>query len=150
MGYCDLEGCRLLAAKGLAYPNGIAFGQDGLLYIANSATGEVHANQLHVERSTLELVDKVTIPHPIDNLAVDSDGDIFVASFPQVYKFMESTATPYDILPPTAAWRMRKKVNGKYQLDKVIEDNGSILPCATIVVHDAQTGRMFLGGKSHS
>jgi arylesterase/paraoxonase len=95
----------------------------------------------------LKLLDSIKIPYPIDNLSEDSNGDIFVASFPQLYQFLKSTVNPFDVLPSTAAWRIRKNEKGTHQVDKVLEDNGSVLPSATIVVHDPQTGRMFLGGE---
>lgn len=147
MGYCDVEGCRLLTAAPQAYPNGIIKGSDGLIYVAHSSTGDVQVNELQPESSTLKLLDTIKIPHPIDNLSEDSNGDIFVASFPQLHKFLKSTASPFDILPPTTAWRIRKAKSSIHQVDKVLEDDGSVLPSATVVVHDPQTGRMFLGGE---
>lgn len=147
MAHCDPEGCHFLAATRQAYPNGIIKSKDGLIYIANSATDEVLVNELQSEGTTLKLVDKIKIPHPIDNLAADSNGDIFVASLPHLLKYLKSTESPFDILPPTAAWRIRKNADNTYQVDKVLEDDGTILPSAAIVVHDPQTGRMFLGGE---
>ncbi|KAG0645489.1 hypothetical protein D0Z07_8533 [Hyphodiscus hymeniophilus] len=147
VGYCDLEGCRILSSAPQAYSNGIIHGTDGLIYVAHSATGDVQVNELQLESSSLKLLDTIKIPYPIDNLAQDSNGDIFVASFPVLHKFLASTESPFDILPPTAAWRISKDGNGAYQVDKVLEDDGSVLPAATVVVHDPQTGRMFLGGE---
>ena len=147
MGYCDPEGCRLLAAVPQAYSNGIIKGSDGFIYVANSVTGHVHVHELQPGSSALKLLDTVKIPYPIDNLSEDSNGDIFVASFPQLYKFLKSTDSPFDILPPTTAWRIRLDKSGTFQFEKVLEDDGTTLPSATVVVHDPQTGRMFLGGK---
>ena len=118
-----------------------------MIYVANSATGEVHVNELHTGSSTLKLVDKIQVQHPIDNLSIDSNSDIFVASFPQLHMYLKSTKSPMDILPPVAVWRMRRRGDGTYNVDKILEDNGSILPSSTIAVHDPQTGRMFLGGE---
>jgi arylesterase/paraoxonase len=147
VGYCDLEGCRLLPTTPLAYSNGIIKGKDGLIYVANSVTGEVFVNELEPGNSALKLLEKIKIPYPIDNLAVDSNGDIFVASFPQLYKFLKSTDNPFGVSPPTTAWRIRKNEDGTYQVKKILEDDGSVLPSATTALHDAQTGRMFLGGE---
>jgi arylesterase/paraoxonase len=118
-----------------------------MTYVANSATGEVHVNKLYTGNSTLKLLDKIQIQHSIDNLSVDSNGDIFVASFPQLHKYLKSTKSPMDIFPPVAAWRIRRRDDGTHNVDKILEDNGSILPSSTIAVHDPQTGRMFLGGE---
>lgn len=149
-----------------------------MIYVANSATGNVRVYRLEFDSFTFNVklksgekisfpqpaenfavdsfaitlkltpVDKIKIPHPIDNLSIDSYGNIFVASFPRLHRYLKSTKSPFEILPPTAVWRIRKNVDSTYQLDKVLEDNGSILPSATTVVHDPQTGKMFLGGKS--
>ena len=118
-----------------------------MIYVANSATGEVHVNELHMDSFALKLLDRIQVQHPIDNLSVDSNGDIFVASFPQLHKHLKSTKSPMDILPPVTVWRMRRRDDGTYNVDKILEDNGSILPSSTIAVHDPQTGRMFLGGE---
>ena len=147
MGYCDLTGCRLLTSAPQAYSNGIIKGSDGLIYVAHSATGDVQVHELHLESSSLKLLDTVKIPYPIDNLAQDSNGDIFLASFPVLHKFLASTATPFDIMPPTSAWKISKDKNGAYEAEKILEDDGSVLPAATTVVHDPQTGRLFLGGE---
>jgi arylesterase/paraoxonase len=120
---------------------------DGLIYVAQSATGDVQVSELQPGSSNLKLLDTIKIPHPVDNLSEDSNGDIFVASFPQLHKFLKSTDSPFDVLPPTTAWRIRKEKSGGHQVDKVLEDDGSTLPGATVIVHDPQTGRMFLGGK---
>lgn len=102
---------------------------------------------MQLEPLSLKLVDKITIPHPIDNLSVDSNGDIFVASFPILHLYLKSTKAPFDIFPPAAGWRIRRGADGTHRLDKVLEGDGSFLPSSTIVVHDPLTGRMFFGGK---
>ena len=122
-------------------------GSDGLIYVASSVTGLVKSYELQPESSSLKLVDTIKIPHPIDNLVQDSNGDIFVASFPILHKAFKSTDMPFDISPPTAAWRIRKAENGTHEVEKVLEDDGSVLPSATVVLHDPKSGRMFLGGK---
>jgi hypothetical protein len=103
--------------------------------------------ELDAKSSTLKLVETIRIPYPVDNLSQDSNGDIFVASFPKIHQFLKSTDSPYDVLPSTAAWRIRTAENGTRQVEKVLEDDGSELPSATVVVHDPQTGRLFLGGE---
>jgi hypothetical protein len=37
-------------------------------------------------------------------------------------------------------------MNAEYLVEKVLEDDGSVLPGSTTAVHDAETGRIFLSG----
>lgn len=96
---------------------------------------------------------------PVDNLSVDKNGDIFAAAFPRVYEWIRSSKNPFNVNPSSAVLRIRrggKGYNGRrvsmegkdgtWAVEKVMEDNGSVLPGATVVVHDAQTGRIFLSG----
>ena len=51
--------------------------------------------------------------------------------------------------PPTTVFRIRKPSKGhdaEYVVEKVLEDDGSVLPGTTTAVHDAETGRIYLGG----
>jgi hypothetical protein len=76
---------------------------------------------------------------------------------PQVYKWTESSKRPFDVKVPAAVFRVRKvgrkvkrgSVSGGevgWEVEKIVEDDGTTLPGATIAVHDAATGRIFLGG----
>ena len=113
------------------------------------------------ESHLLHKVNEIKVPLPIDNLSVDKKGDIYAATFPKAYKWAESSRAPFDVHPPSAVYRIRtsgkeyedtrRKPNlethqGDYVVEKVIEDDGSVLPGTTTAVHDAETGRIFLGG----
>lgn len=111
----------------------------------------------------LTLLDTIKVPYPVDNLSVDKNGDIYAASFPQVYKWIESSKDPFNVIVPSAVVRIRKVgMHGKkgkgregvvlhgevgeWDVEVVLEDNGSVVGGATIAVHDAETGRVFTGG----
>jgi hypothetical protein len=103
---------------------------------------------------------------PIDNLSVDSKGDVFVAGFPNtigVLKAMKNPDKETDVA--SSAFRIRKVIvrdeeaekllgleEGKggrmeHVVDKVIEDReGKVLPAASTVVHDVKTGNLWLSG----
>jgi arylesterase/paraoxonase len=112
------------------------------------------------ESHLLHKVNEIKVPIPIDNLSVDKKGDIYAATLPKAYKWTESSKAPFDVHVPSAVYRIRKPGKGyegterkphleiyaDYVVEKVIEDDGSVLPGATIAVHDAETGRIFLGG----
>ena len=104
-------------------------------------------------------VKEIDVPLPIDNLSVDKGGDIYAAAFPKIYLWAESSKNPFDVDPPSAVFRIHKSQRGVggakdaydetdaiYVVDKVLEDDGSVLPGATTAVHDTKTGRIFLSG----
>ncbi|KAE8441063.1 hypothetical protein EG329_005892 [Mollisiaceae sp. DMI_Dod_QoI] len=160
VGYCSRNRCNIAWNTGLNFPNGLVKGRDGLIYVPMTGDGTVDVFSLG-EDHMLTHVNHIIVGLPMDNLSVDKNGDIFVAGFPKVYKWMQSSKNPFDIQPPTAVLKIRRGGKGyegtgrkgylerheaDYYVDKVFEDDGSILPGATIVVHDAETGRFFLGG----
>lgn len=141
-------------------PNGIARGPDGLIYVPSTLTGEIRVFSLN-EHHTLDQVDSIQNSLPIDNLSFDKHGDLFVASFPRLYKWAESSHKPFDVKVPSTVFRIRKigtwkgaevkrgtvhKGDEGYEIKKILEDDGTTLPGATIAVHDVETGRIFLGG----
>jgi arylesterase/paraoxonase len=112
------------------------------------------------ESHLLHKVNGIKVSIPIDNLSVDKKGDIYAATLPKAYKWTESSKAPFDVHVPSAVYRIRKPGKGyeeterkpyseiyaDYVVEKVIEDDGSVISGATIAVHDAETGRIFLGG----
>jgi len=107
---------------------------------------------------SLEDVDKIKVPFPIDNLSIDKNGDIFAAAFPKLSILIASFSDPYNINPPSAVFKITRTSKGAkrqekisagndgYNVVKVMEDDGLTLPGSTVAVHDAETGRFFLGG----
>jgi arylesterase / paraoxonase len=146
-----------------ALPNGLARDQDGLIYVPSTLTGEIRVYTLN-EHHTLDQVSSIQNPLPIDNIAVDRDGDLYCASIPKIYIWGESSKRPFEVDPPSTVFRIRKagkggKKGGKrgtggageigeegWEIRKIMEDDSGTLPGATIAVHDVETGRVFLGG----
>ena len=107
---------------------------------------------------SLQDVDSIKVPLPIDNLSIDKNGDIFAATFPKLFILEKSFSHPYDINPPCAVFKVatipkrderegRDSASGNsYDVVKIMEDDGKVLPGSTVAVHDAETGRFFLGG----
>ncbi|TVY76064.1 Serum paraoxonase/arylesterase [Lachnellula suecica] len=161
VGYCSRNSCNIAYSSGFAFPNGLARGRDGLIYVPNSGKTEVAVFSL-TENHLLEKVHTIKTVLPIDNLSVDGNGDIYAASFPKLHVFDEATHDPFNINPPSAVYKIsragkgytgtsrkahvEKWDDGEYVLEKIIEDDGSVLPGSTVAVHDSETGRIFLGG----
>jgi arylesterase/paraoxonase len=100
---------------------------------------------------------------PIDNLSVDSNGDIYGAALPRVYRWIQSSKNAFGTSPPSTVVKISKIDKRAFQrkaravdveswndddyvVEKVFEDNSGLLPGSTVVVHDAKEGRFFLGG----
>lgn len=170
LAYCSISTptptCSLLLTSGFTYPNGLIRGADGLIYVPNVITGEIHVVELSFPGpSTSPLSPDANAPvarvlkviktwHPLDNLSLDkSTGDIYAAAFTDVLKTVRSFEKPFERNPPSGVLRIRKlgskRENGEleYEVTKVLEDNGSVLPGATVAVHDSGVPeRFFLGG----
>jgi arylesterase/paraoxonase len=99
----------------------------------------------------------------MDNLSVDKNGDIYAASFPQLHMMMKHQKAPFEILSPSTVLRIKRDGKGyekegrqghlgeektEYLVEEVLEDDGSVVNGATVAVHDAETGRIFIGGAS--
>lgn len=91
----------------------------------------------------------------MDNLSVDSKGDIYVAAFPKVLALMQAIDGPAKpkgrrVEIPSTVFRVRR-VGGEggegYVVEKVLEDvEGQVLPGSTVVLHDVKTGSLWMGG----
>ncbi|KAF4973962.1 hypothetical protein FZEAL_9069 [Fusarium zealandicum] len=140
--FCEADkGCRTTAG-GLSFPNGLARDKDGLVYVPSSLLGTVHIYRT-LPNNDLEKVEDVSTGFSLDNISVDQHGDIWVAAFPMGLEILKAYNDPYNAHPPSTVLRITK-VDGKYVVDKIIEDAaGEVLPGATTVVHDAKTGRLF-------
>lgn len=95
-------------------------------------------------------IDEINVSMPLDNLSIDSKGDIFVAGFPNFLKLGKALHAP-EIDVPSTVFRIRSKLNAegkrKYEVEKILEDaEGKLLHGATIAVHDTKTGNLWLGG----
>lgn len=141
--YCQKDGCAQVDA-GHAFPNGLAFGSDGLLYVPSSASGDLRVYEA-TSNGGIRKVATVKIPYPLDNLSLDGNGDLWVPGLPDIKRTLGAFENPLGPAPPSTVFRVHKKANGKYEVDKVLEDSeGQVLPATTTAIHDAKTGRIFL------
>lgn len=149
VAYCSPKGDCHAATSSLKFPNGLAKGKDGLIYVPSSTDGTVRVFELQSDKM-LKQIDVIQTPMPLDNISPDANGDLWVAAFPSFAKVMAAIADPWGATGPTTVLRI-KKTNAGYQVDKVLEDAESkVLSVATTVRHDVKTGRLFLGGKQNN
>jgi hypothetical protein len=158
IGYCDKDDCKIIRNTGLVFPNGLVRGHDGLIYTPSTINGEVKVSSLD-EHQSLTDVGSFKVPIPVDNLSVDKHGHMLAAGFPQVYKLLKGAKDPYGVKVPSAIYVLQRKEryglsalagnewhDGDMIVTKIMEDDGSVLSGFSIAVHDAETGKIFLGG----
>lgn len=90
------------------------------------------------------------VGYPLDNLSLDKrTGDIYGAAFTNVLTTVKSFENPLVLNPPSGVLRIRKLGEGlEYEITKVLEDDGSVLPGSTVAVHDGgEKERFFMGGR---
>ena len=80
-----------------------------------------------------------------------------------MYNWVKSSKDPLNVKVPSAVVRIRKigmrgkkgKARegvvlhgeaGEWDVETILEDDGSVVGGATIAVHDVETGRIFTGG----
>jgi arylesterase / paraoxonase len=121
-------------------------------------TGEIHVLSLTPPNRSasglpeLKRLKVLEAGYPLDNLSLDKrTGDIYAAAFTDIFKTLRSFGNPLELDPPSGVLRIRK-IGGEgeegleYEITKVLEDNGSVLPGSTVAVHDSGKERFFLGG----
>ncbi|KAJ5043078.1 uncharacterized protein L3040_004465 [Drepanopeziza brunnea f. sp. 'multigermtubi'] len=158
--YCHRNRCHNASPDSkLKLPNGLVRGRDGLIYVPSSIDGTVAVFELTADH-LLEKIRTIETGFPLDNLSVDKNGDLFAAAFPRLHIWLESSATPFDIKVPSTVLKIKRAGKGdqgagskghpghdaQYTVDKLLEDDGTVLSGLTIAVHDTQTGRLFMGG----
>lgn len=145
VAFCPtLHSCHT-AAKGIfKFPNGIIRDRDGLYYVANTLRGEIDVLELRPD-NTLRKINEISIGMMIDNLSIDSNGDIFVPGFPSFWGAIKGLWTPGRDVPATI-FRIRKVGEREWEIEKVLEDiEGKYISFATSVAHDVKTGNFFFG-----
>ena len=147
VSYCNSASgeCKLVSS-GHGFPNGLALGNDGLLYVPSAMFGSVQVYHPNNDGSITKLAD-VDVPMPLDNISPDLEGDLYIAGLPQAFAMMGGFDDPLNANPPATVWKVHKNEDGTYEASKAVEDrDGEVLPGATTAVHDARTGRLFISG----
>lgn len=157
IGHCDAKGCKMVIKKRL-YPNGLAGAlnypskEPNVLYQASTAEEFVYAYEIQADKS-LVLKDKIRSGYPGDNINMASDGSLLLAAFPKLLAVAEAfkTSDP-DHLSPATVVRISKNqgkdafYGHKYNVEKLLEDDGRIINFQTNVQYDTQRKLLFLSG----
>ncbi|KOS46032.1 hypothetical protein ACN38_g3027 [Penicillium nordicum] len=159
IAYCrtDTGNCHFVATENCSSPNGITRDpSSGLIYVAQSARGNVTVYRL-VDHEQLVQIDEISLSMAIDNLSMDTDGNIFAATIPDIQQIIRAFHDPYGTNSPSTVMMIRKRRNGKetslvkgeHEVIKVVEDKEArVLSTTTSAVYDPLSGQLFLGALS--
>ena len=160
--------CKKVAG-GFAFPNGLHYSpRHKKLFVPSAALGDIHIYK-PLPNHDLQFLETVKIPYPIDNLSEDNDGNIIAAVLPKSTElfakfkdFDPSNVHPLEVQremrlngpnkvakePASAAMQIQRTGKGlegeRWEVSKLVEDDGEVLPASTTVIRDARTGRLFL------
>lgn len=129
-------------------PNGLVYNpSDGLIYVPNSARSDLKVMRFHPLNGSITHIQQIELGMPVDNLATDANGDVWAAGIPKAATIVRSLKDP-SVESPVTIFQIRTGERGEYEVQKVIEDRaGAMLSGVTTVVHDVQTGKLFMGGR---
>ncbi|KAJ3505044.1 hypothetical protein NLJ89_g7624 [Agrocybe chaxingu] len=149
VGYCHTEhGCHY-AIQHMHANNGIARAPNGLIYVANCVRGGLYVLEPQHD-DMLVLRDYVSTDRSLDNLSVDSKGNVWAAdTLHMISKHFSdpSIPTPSSALRFTVNRDNNTTTNGKnYLVEKLFEDDGGVASGITSVVYDAERNTLYLNG----
>ena len=144
ISYCDKDSKCKRVDIGYRFPNGLALGKDNLLYVPSTIAGNLQVYSIEPNKD-IKKIHTIKIPYPLDNVTPDANGDLWIATLPDLDASLPGFDDPVNAKAPAGVIRVRKLGEGEYEVEKMLEDDkGDVLPMTTTVLHDAKTGRLFL------
>lgn len=152
--HCDSTGScdAITPPRTFKMPNGLAKGAGNLVYVPDTIAGTISVYS--IDRSSnspanFTLIEKLAIGMPLDNIAIDLNGDLWVPGFPDGFQLLKWMEDPPNARLPATVWKIKTAENGEFEVKKIVEDaEARVLNAVTVVRHDVATGRLFMGGKS--
>lgn len=120
-------------------------------YVPASADPNIRVFELQAD-NTLTLIDVIHTGYPADNLTVDEDDNIYAACFPNVPKLLAKFKDPFNSHSPSTVLKISvnegkdKFFGKKWNVEKVMEDDGHQMSGATTALWDGEKGGLWLGG----
>ncbi|KAJ4486628.1 hypothetical protein C8J55DRAFT_508135 [Lentinula edodes] len=154
VGYCHLDhGCKIVAS-GLHSNNGIVKAPElnASVYVASNMGGKISVFERQAVDDSLILMDVIHIGQALDNLSLDHHGHLWAAAFPKAQDMVEHLTKNPLHLSPVAAFKISVNTGPgsfygeKYAVEKIFENDGTIVSGSTSVVHDSERGMLFMHG----
>jgi hypothetical protein len=110
-----------VTGSSLRFPNGLVLDKEGLVYVAMTAAPYIGVYRFSAE-SKLKEFDRIHVGMPVDNLSMDSNGEIWAAGILKMFELIESIGDPFNKHSPATVFKIRKTSVGKYETTKALED----------------------------
>lgn len=118
--------------SGTKYANGITATRDGAtVYLAETIGGRVTKFSRDASSGALTMVTQTDWVSGLDNIAIDTDGSVWVAGHPKLLTFVEHAKAP-EVLSPTQVLRFTFGAPGEWSVEEIYLSDGKPLSAATI------------------
>ncbi|CDR87722.1 uncharacterized protein SPSC_03492 [Sporisorium scitamineum] len=155
LGFCNKDGCKIAAPGPYPFPNGVVKSSKypNRFYVPSTADTNIRVFELQAD-NTLSLIDVIHTGYPADNLTVDEEDNIYATCFPNVPKLLAKFKDPYTKRSPTTILKISKNqghdkfFGKKWNVEKILEDEGTGISGATTAMWDQANEVLWLGGVS--
>ena len=131
--------------------NGLVSGPGNLVYVPDTIAGTVSVYSINRPSDlpvNFTLIETISFGMPLDNIATDLDGDMWVPGFPDGVQLLEWIKDPVNARLAATVWKFKRTEGGGWELKKMVEDaEARVLNAITAVRHDVASGRLFMGGE---
>lgn len=121
-----------LAAQGLAYANGINASPDGLLlYVAATLERKIRIYSRNREDGGLSLQDEIFVDTGVDNIEVDTEGNLWIGAHPKLLDFLEYSRDP-KALSPSQVLKVSFLQMGGHSIAEIYLSDGEYLSGSSV------------------
>jgi arylesterase/paraoxonase len=132
------------AYEGLTYGNGVNISNDGSkLYLTHTTGRELLTFSRDTQTGTLKLLDKLNLKSGLDNISVDEDDNLWIASHPKMLKFV-GHAKDATKKSPSQIFKLTPEANDGYLVKEVFLNEGEIISASSIGIH--YKNQLLIGG----
>lgn len=132
------------AYEGLTYGNGVNISNDGSkLYLTHTTGRELLTFSRDGQTGALKLLDKLNLKSGLDNISVDEDDNLWIASHPKMLKFV-GHATDSTKQSPSQIFKLTPEANDGYQVREVFLNEGDVISASSIGIH--YKNQLLIGG----
>lgn len=118
--------------EGLKYANGINISGDGKkIYVAASTDRKILVYDRDIASGILTKSDEISTGTGVDNIELDTEGNLWVGCHPQLLKFL-SHAKDEKAKSPSEIIRLRNKGNGEWEQVTVYLNDGSQISASSV------------------
>jgi arylesterase / paraoxonase len=121
--------------KGLTYGNGVNISNDGnKLYVTHTTGRELLTFNRNSETGKLELLNKLNLKSGLDNIHVDDEGNLWIASHPKMLKFI-GHAKDSAKKSPSQVFKLTPTGSGTgYMVEEIYLNDGGQLSASSVAV----------------